>query len=166
MRAADLLGRDAGGLRDRFGHHALERTLPEIAGQQADQELPLAVGRPGKQRGELLPPQRDRPGSGHRADRGERLVDLGQRERGRITTVICPGSVGGPEQLADRRVPHADLPLQQLAGQERHGDRDLARLGPRQKRRDLCDFRVPGRGRGDPRRHLDDVAQLHNSDSA
>ena len=74
---ADLLGRDARGPGDRVGHDALERALPEIAGQQPDQELPLALGGPGEQPGEQPAPLGLRAGPGHRADRPERGVDVG-----------------------------------------------------------------------------------------
>jgi hypothetical protein len=67
-----------------------------------------------------------------------------------------------PEQVAQGRVPDADLALPQLPGQEGDHDRDLAGAGPAQQGGDLRDLGgAPGRGR-DRFRRLDQLTQQHN----
>ena len=53
-RAAHVRSRYAGRLRDRVRHHALERSLPKLAEEQADEETLFGLGRPREERRELL----------------------------------------------------------------------------------------------------------------
>jgi len=75
------------------------------------------------------------------------------------------GGSGGraPEHLADRRVPDADLALQQIPGQERHGRGDLAGRHPAEQPCDLLDLGVPCRGGRDRGRYRNDLAQQHTA---
>ena len=117
--------RHAGGLRDRVGHHARERALAQVAEQQRGQEALLGSvaraeqrRRSASRRARLRARRRDSA-----ADPLERRVDLGDRQRRRR-----PRARG---RLAQRRPADADLPLAQLARQERDGDRALVRRQPR-----------------------------------
>lgn len=124
-RTAHPRGGNRGGRRDRLGHHAVERALAQLAGEQPDQEPLLGGGRPAEQGGHQLAPPRDRALAGDGADCGERGVDLRYRQ-GRL------GS--GRWCVAQRRVPDADLALRQLAGQVGDHDGGLRGIGGAQAR--------------------------------
>ena len=171
MRPSDLRGRDAGRLGHRVGHDALERALPQVTGDQPDQELPLALRRAPDQPGEQRPAPGLRAGPGERADRLERGVGLGQRQRrltrwrvcassaprprrrgqagvGRPRHPPCSGARAGPGRPGvgkahQRRVTDPDLALRQVARQERDRDRHLVDRDPGQQVRDLVDLRLP-----------------------
>ena len=103
-RAAHVGLRHLGGAGDRGGHHARERALAEVAEQQPGQEALLVRVGAREQRGERLAPGRLRAGAADRADRAERRVDLGDRQR-RLG--------GGRRRLAQLRPADADLALGQ-----------------------------------------------------
>ena len=80
-RAAHVRGRYAGRLRDRVGHHALERSLPKLAEEQADEETLLGLGRAREERRELLAARCLRALADDRLQARHRRVDLEQLER-------------------------------------------------------------------------------------
>ena len=90
---------------DRVGHHPFQRALPQLAGQQPEQEPLLGPGGPAEQLTDQRLARRRRPLPGHRPDRGERRVHLGQGQRGRSR---------GREPAPQRRPADPDLPLRQL----------------------------------------------------
>jgi hypothetical protein len=123
----------------RLGHHALQRTLPQLAGQQAVKELLLDLGGPAEQLADQRLSRGRRSLAGDRADRGETRVHLGQGQRG--------GRRRG-EPAPQRGPAHTDLPLRQLPGQVRDGDRHLKRPGLAQRGRERLDLGEPGARRG------------------
>ncbi len=139
-RATHLRGRYAGRPRDRVGHDAFERALPKLAEEQADEETLLGLGRSREQRGELVAARSLGALTDDRLQARHRRVDLEQLER-------C--AVGRGRLLAERRPPHADGSLRQLARQV--GDRDSDLLGRRRTKAlgDARDLREPRRRRGD-----------------
>jgi hypothetical protein len=149
---ADLRHRHVSGPGDGLGHHALQRALAQLAGQQANQE-PLLV-RCGA--AEQLPDQHLACGRrtlpGHHADRAEPRVHLGQRQRGRLRR---------GEPVPKGRPAHADLPLRQLTRQVRHGDRHLQWPGLAQRGGQQLDLRQPGAGPRHCPRHLCDLTKQH-----
>ncbi len=119
--------------------------------------------------------------TGHRADGGELLVRLRDRQgrlggrrrdddagQGRVCGL--PGSRGGgsgrrgagAQQIAQRRVAHADLALAQLAGQKRHGERHLVTGCFPQQASDEVDLRPAARHAGDLRGDERDLVQQHS----
>ena len=64
----------------RVGHHAFQRSLAQLAGQQPDQEPLLGLGGPAEQLADQGPPRRRRALSGYRADGRQRRVHLAQRQ--------------------------------------------------------------------------------------
>ena len=73
-------GRDLRGLGDRLEHHALERTLAQLAGEQAAQQLLLRLGGPAEQVADEPEPRRLRPRPRQRRDALELGVDLADPE--------------------------------------------------------------------------------------
>jgi hypothetical protein len=129
---------------DGLGHHAFQRALAQLTGEQAVQKLLLGLGGPAEQLADQRLPRGRRPLAGDRADRGEPGVHLAQRQRG-------GGRRGEP---APQRSPsHADLPLRQFPGQVRDGDRHLERPGLAQHGRKRLDLGEPGARRGHGPRH-------------
>src|SRR5262249_10342506 len=85
----------------RIGHDALEGALSEIAGQQPDQELPLAFRGAPEELAEQPPPLRLRARPGDGPDRVERHVDVGQGKaraggRGVRPARLVPAGGGRP----------------------------------------------------------------------
>ena len=60
----------------RLDHHALERALPQLAGEEPREELLLRPRRAGEKAGELLAPRRLRARPGRRSDLAQRRVHL------------------------------------------------------------------------------------------
>ena len=81
MSSADLGGGHARRFRDGLDHDALQGTLPQVAGQQPEQELPLVLRRPLDEPGQEVPPAGLRTWPGQLADPLERRIGLGQRQR-------------------------------------------------------------------------------------
>ena len=130
-------GRHRGGAGHRVGHHPFQRALAQLTGQQPGQELLLGPRGPAEQLTDQGPPRRRRPLPGHRADRREGRVHLGQaqcrRGRGREPVLRCwPGGTG-PQNLPQGRPADPDLPLRQLSGQVPDRDRHLQRPGRTQR---------------------------------
>jgi len=166
MSPPDFLRRNARRPGHRVGHDALERALPQIAGQQPDQELSLALRGAAEELGQQPPPFRLGTGPGDGTDRLERDVDVGQGEGRRCGpglrhARIIPNAGADPEQSSERRVSDADLPLQYLSGKEGHRDLHLARRHMTQQRRDLLDLGAAGRGPGHSGRRVNEVGQQH-----
>ena len=89
-------------------HHALERALAQLAGEQAAQEALLVGGRAAEQRGQRVAPRRLRAGARRcAADRVERGVDLGD-----ASASARPPARG---RSRSERPADADAPLAQLA---------------------------------------------------
>jgi hypothetical protein len=151
-RAPHRRERDARRPRDRVGHHALERALAQPAEQERAQELCSGRGRAAEEVGDELAPPRLRPGAGRLADSAQRRIDLEQRERRRGR---------GRRQLAQRRPPHADRRVRQLARQVRDRDGHLVRAGLPQARGEGVDLREPGRRRRDRGRSACDLLKQH-----
>ena len=113
-------GGTLGGRRHGVEHHALERSLPQLAGEQPAQQLLLAaVARPNSA-GQPAPARPASPALRAPAMVVERRVDLadGQRRLGRRR-----------RQVAQRGPADAGAPLRQLAGQV--GDHDGHLVGVR-----------------------------------
>jgi signal recognition particle subunit SRP54 len=101
-RPANLGHRYRSRAGDGLGHHAFQRALPQLTGEQAIQKLLLGLGSPAEQLADQRLPRGRRPLAGDRADRGEPGVYLAQRQRGG----------GRRDEPAPQRGPaHADLPL-------------------------------------------------------
>jgi hypothetical protein len=64
--ASHRVGCDGVGARDRFGHDAIERALPQFADQQPTQEVGLGLGGASEERVQRRSPSRDRLASGRR----------------------------------------------------------------------------------------------------
>ena len=110
--------RDIGRPRHGLGQDALERSLPQLAEQQPDQELLLVAGRAAEQLAQLLNARGGRSGSGCRLDPVERCIDIHKRR-------------ASPRRTAARRARRepsgtdADAALTGRAAQERDRDRHL-----------------------------------------
>ena len=79
QRAARERARHGGRLRDRVDHQPGERALPQLAGEEALDEVRLRLGRAREQvREKLLAPRR-RAGPGDALNRGDRAIELGDR---------------------------------------------------------------------------------------
>ena len=112
------IGRDVGRLRDRVGHQRLQRSLPELAGQEPCEELLLRLRRAGREDRPALraaPPASPRPVVApiFRSDASTSST----REHGRRSLLRRTIAKRGPAD-ADRRV-------RQLAREVRNGDRHL-----------------------------------------
>ena len=131
--AAHAGGGDPRGAGDRFQQHPFERALPQLAKQQANEELLLVARRASEQlaqdRG--LRGARSRPRC--RNDAPERGVDISEIERlgGRRSHVVRGRHSGAAD---------ANAPLPRRSAQVRHGDLDLIRLEALQKRREPVDL--------------------------
>jgi hypothetical protein len=157
--AADFGRRHARGLGDGVDHDSRQGALPQVPGQQPEQELALALGCPADQASEQLAPPALRARAGQDADLPEDGVYLGQRQRG-------AGDRRGPDILAgQRRVPDADLALGQVSGQERDRDRNLVAGDPGEQAGDLVDLRAPAWLAGYRRGSSDDFGEEHTHDS-
>ncbi len=103
MSTAHQAGWHAGRPRDGLRHDALQGALPQVAGQQPDQERALAVGGAAQQRGQQPAPLRLGARAGDGPDGGKGRIGLGQRQgwlRGRTGPLVMPsarpgGRVGG-----------------------------------------------------------------------
>ena len=149
-RPAHVLDRDDRGLRDGVDHHPLQGALAQLADQQPAEEALLAGGGPGEQVGQQGPAGGLRAGARGAADLGERPVDLGHPQ-GR--------PVGGRRHLAQRGPADPDLPLPQLAGQERDRGGGLGRGGPGQHVGQQADLAEPRRGPGDRLGRVGEIPQ-------
>jgi hypothetical protein len=146
--------RGGGNLRrggDGIGHHAGQRALAQLAGQQPTQERLLDFGCRREQSADQLGAPRLRALAGYGADRREGGVDIGHGQawlsRGR-------------RQRPQSRPADTDLALRQLSGKPGHDDRDQLGIGfgLAQQLGDPCDLGQPRRraanvSRG--RRHID-----------
>ena len=101
-------------------HHALERALAQVAGQQPDEEPLLGLGRAAH--------ERRRAGARRAATASPGPAHAPIRSNAASTSATVRserGSAAGAGSVAQRRPADADLPLAQLAGQERDAGRDL-----------------------------------------
>ena len=154
--AAHVCQRHAGRLRDCVRHHALERSLPQLAQEQAGEQALLGLRGARVERGELLAARRLRALScdGLQARHGR--VHLEHLER-RL--------VGGCGQVAQRRPPHAHGSLRQLARQVGDRDRHLLGRGGSEALDDALDLRESRRGRRDVSRRRRDQLEQHRRNS-
>ena len=143
MSPANQVSRHAGCPRDGLGHDASQGALPEVSGQQPDQERALAVSRAAQQRAEQPAPLGLRALAGNCPDGLKRRISAGQRQG------WLSGRIGRPEQVPQCRVADPDLSLAQFAGQEGHRDRHLAGWHRGEQHGDLVDL-------GTPRLHASD----------
>ena len=111
-------------LRDGAEHHAVEGALPQVAGDQVDEEALLVSGRAAHQPGQLGPAGCRGAGSRGGRQPGERGVDLDHGEGG------LDGRVG---QRAQRAVADAQPALGQHPGQVRDDQPDLGRVAAREQ---------------------------------
>ena len=151
-RPAHVRDRHRRGPGDRVGHHPLQRALPQLAGQQPEQESLFALGGPAEQLTDQRLARGRRTLPGHRPDRRERRVHLGQSQRGdrrgrnpsRSTaqpTPICRcGS--SPDRYATAIGTSSGPASRSAAGQH-------------------VDLGQPGAGRGHGLRHLGDLSEQH-----
>ena len=156
-RPPDLGPRDAGRLRDRVEHHALERALTQLAEQQRPQEPLLPLRRTAEELGDLRLPECLRSLSRHRRDPADRGVHVEELE--------C-GLRRRRGQRAQRRPPHSDRALRQLAGEV--GDRDRHLLGTQRAEGVGDQRRLPvASGRpGDLLRRSGDLVEQHRRHSS
>ena len=94
MGAAHVRARHASRPGDRVRHHAVERALPQVTGQQPDQELALSLRRPAQQARQQPAPLSLRALPGQRADLAERRVGLGQSQLWLGTGSPAPARLG------------------------------------------------------------------------
>ena len=142
-------------LRDRVGHHARERALAQVAGQQPDEEPLLGLGRAGHEVAEQAAALGDGARARARPDPLERGVDVGDRQ------VRCALAAG--RGVAERGPADADLPLAQFAGQERDAGGDLGGVEPAQRGGQVGDL-LAARGRcADSAGRFDEFGEEHNS---
>jgi hypothetical protein len=179
VSAADLVGRHACRAGHGLRHDPLERALAEITGQQPDQELALGLGGATQQAGQQQAALRLGSGPGRRADRAERAVGFGQGEDGLrrghgrqlAGAVLVPSCLRPPgcrraQQVRQGGIPDADLPLSQLAGQERDRDGHLGGRHAAEQIGDLADLRATARRAGHRGRGAHDGVQEHTTDCA
>jgi hypothetical protein len=150
--AADLLDRYVRRSRDRIDHHAFERTLPQLAAQQPDQEFLLIASRTREQVLQRLRAPGGRARTANGSDVGKTPVDVADRERRRRRAAAFAG-------LAQGRITDAEAPLRDFAGQVMHGGVDLARLDGAQVRSNLPDLRQTGGRCTDAPRGGDEVCE-------
>ena len=130
QRAPHLGRRHAGRARDRVGHHALERALAQLAGEQPAQE-PLLAARSRARRA----PASSRAGARLRAR--ARAARRWPRTRASTSARSASAAAAGAGSVAQRRPADADLPLQQVArrGTRRPPPPRPARRSPQARRR-------------------------------
>lgn len=110
-------GGDLGGAGDRVRQDAGQRALPQLAGEEATEELRLRAGGSPEQPTEDLVAARGRAGAGGGLDPGDRRIELGHGQRG-------GGRVVGRE-AGDGRPADPDPPLAGLADEEADHDHHL-----------------------------------------
>ena len=115
---ADERGRHRRRLGHGVGHQPRERTLAELADEQAAQEVDLLRGGPVEHVAQDLVPTGRRPAAGRGLDPVEHPVDVGDRQ-------AWARSRARPRRLNTRRPPDADAALTRLAGEEPHRRLDL-----------------------------------------
>src|SRR5215472_15174607 len=158
VRPPDLAGRYPGGAGDRLDHHPFQRALVQFPRDQPGEEVALGRGGPAEQTGQQAPARRLGAGPGDRAHLGERGVYLTHGEgRHCLFGRAVPG-----EQPAKGRVAHADLALEQLAGEEGDDNRHFLRAGRAEQARDLLDLDAAPWGRGHGLRGQHQLGQQHN----
>ena len=130
--------------------------MPELAEQQAEQEVLLLCGRGAHERAQQLRAGGGRSGSGHRGDPIEQRINFDQLEargvRGRH--VAQPGQRGA-----------ADLhpPLPRLAAEEGDHDRDFFGRDAGEEIRQVSDLLQPPGCAGDRARDLRHRPQMHQT---
>jgi hypothetical protein len=134
------------------GHDADQRALPEVAAQQPAEEGLLDIAGRAEQRAQCGRAPGLRALARYGLDLGERRVDAEDGQRGRP---------GRGRQRPQGGVTDADLALRKFAGQPRHDDRDLVRLGSREQRGDSRDLGQPRRRGADLGGRGGDVDQQH-----
>ena len=141
------------GSGDGVQHDTLERALPQLTGEQADEELLLVGGGGVQQGGEDGVPTGHRARSGRAGELGQCVVDRGHRERRRRRRLARPLREGAP---ADTQ---AALPG--FAG-EPGGDRlDLVGVRAAEEVGDRRGLRGAGPGGRDGGGGGDDVGEQH-----
>ena len=151
--APDDGDRDAGGGGDGVGHHAGQRALPQLAGQQPADEVDLGLGGAREEVGEQ--PLASRLGSraGRPGQLGEDPVHLEDLDRGLVGRLdVLP--VGGSP--AD-----ADAALASGAGEEPDRHLDLVGIERAQERGERLHLRLPRPGGADGSGRLDERGQQH-----
>ena len=126
VRPPHRVGGHGGAGGDRLDHHAVERSLTQLATEHAPQQALLARGRAIEHRPQQLLARGDRPGAGGRGQLVEPAVDLEDLQAGRRRRVAF--------DAAERAPPDADASLARLAGQHADGHHDLGG-GQRAQRR-------------------------------
>ncbi len=153
-RAAHIAGRQLRRLGHRLDHHALERALAQFADQEAEEEILLRLGRPGKQLAQQPQPFARRPLALDRHEPIERRIELAEGQAGAGRRRLGPRLTQG--RMADPDPALARQPREQA-------DRDFRRLrtGCAQTVREMADLGQPPARLGHPRRGLHDLVQPH-----
>ena len=150
----DLTGH-AGGPGDGIGHHAGERTLPELTGEQPPQERGFRRGGAAEQVGEQDPARARRAGAGGALDLVDRPIDVCHCKRSVLGWVGIDAVHG--------RVADADPPLTRDAGQETDADRHLVRVELPQQLGEDRDLARPRARLADEPRCSDHVGQQRHA---
>ena len=133
--------------------------MSQLAGQELSDEHGFLLGRSAEQLAEDFPAQGCRSPAGSALDRGDRGIDVTERERG----------LAGRSALdaVDGRVADTDTPLTRDTGQKAHADRDLVHLEVREEVGEDCDLPGAGIRPGDLPRGGDEIdKQCHGCNDA
>ena len=151
-RAVDRRARDAGRHRDRVGHHARQRALADLAGDQPAQERLLVLGRAGEELDDRVAPRRLRSSTGLLGDVLQREIDITnlQRRLGRRR-----------REVLQRRPANTRAPLAQLAAQVGDGGLDLAGLQRAQRFAQQLGLALARAGRADGERGGGEIGEEH-----
>ena len=131
------VGGHAGGPRHGLGKDRFERTLPQFAEEQTDQEILFVSGRTLQQVTEKTHSLDRRTAPSHRRNVVEDLVHFAEPEHRhrRGSQWLC---------FADCRAADADPPLPRLTRQEGDGDIDLRGIDSSEQRCELADLGETG----------------------
>ena len=138
-RPAHCLRGHASSRGDSFDHEPVERTLAQLAQQQARQKFPFARHGSCEKRAQEAAAFGDRTATAGSSDLFERRVDFREGEGGRFDIrdgLALPG-------VANHGPTDAAASLARCAREKRHANVDLCRREPAQEFRDACDLRAP-----------------------
>jgi len=153
-RTSNARGRHVRRFRDRVDEHAFERALPQLAEQQADEEVLLAANRARRQLSKQIGARACGSTSGRGGKLRERLIDVAHVERG----FIRGRDVAQGHHL---RVADAHSSLSGFTAQERDDNRDLFARCSREQIAQMADFLEPSRRRGHGIGRVNDVREAH-----